>query len=392
MRVLTVGNMYPPQHLGGYELMWRSAVAHQRAGGHAVRVLTTDWRQPGADASEPEDDDVHRELRWYWHDHVFPRMGPRARLALERHNATVLDFHLEQFRPDAVCWWAMGGMSLSLIERVRRAGLPAAAVVVDDWLVYGPKVDAWWRLLRRSARRLADACTWIFCSEVVRARAKEVGLRPAAASVIHPGIDLELFSEPPGERPPWRWQLVYCGRIDPRKGIDLAIGALSSLPPQARLRVGGGGDEQELLRLERLAEDRGLSDRVGFERHARAALPAIYAGADAVLFPVRWLEPFGLVPLEAMDCGAPVIATGRGGAGEYLRDAENCVIFDPDGGSLALAEAVRRVAGDAGLRSRLHDCGLATAARFPESAFNDAVLAALCNAREATMAKVGSAR
>ena len=392
MRILTVGNMYPPQHLGGYELMWRSSVAHLRALGHDVRVLTTDWRQRHADASVEEDADVHRELRWYWHDHRFPRIGPRARALLERHNATVLDTHLEGFRPDVVCWWAMGGMSLSLIERVERAALPAAAVVVDDWLVYGPKVDAWWRLLRRSARRLEDACEWVFCSQVVRARAEETGFRPAAATVVYPGIDLDLFAEPPGRRPPWRWELLYCGRIDPRKGIDLAIEALAVLPADARLRVVGGGDDEELGRLERLSGDHGVHDRVAFERHPRAELPAIYAAADAVLFPVRWLEPFGLVPLEAMACGAPVVASGRGGSGEYLRDGENCVVFDVDGGPVALADAVRRLADDAELRSRLHDGGLRTAARFPESAFNEGVLEALRRAREATTAEVGSPR
>ena len=392
VRILTVGNMYPPEHLGGYELMWRSAVAHQRARGHEVRVLTTDWRGPAADGTLPEDADVHRELRWYWHDHRFPRMGPRARLRLERHNATVLDAHLERFRPDVVAWWAMGGMSLSLIERARRAGRPAAAVVVDDWLVYGPKVDAWWRLLHRPARRLEDACEWVFCSQVVRRRAEEAGFRPAAASVIYPGIDLDLFSEPPGGRPPWRWQLLYCGRIDPRKGIDLAIEALVSLPLEATLRVVGGGDERELARLERLATDRGVRDRVAFERHRRDALPAIYASADAVVFPVRWIEPFGLVPLEAMACGAPVVATGRGGSGEYLRDGENCVLFDPDAGPPALADAIRRVAHDAELRSRLHEGGLATAVRFPERAFNDGVLEALHSARGGAVAEVGSCR
>ena len=384
--------MYPPEHLGGYELMWRASVAHQRERGHEVRVLTTDWRQPGADASMPEDADVHRLLRWYWHDHRFPRISPRSRLALERHNVGVLEEQIEGFRPEAVCWWAMGGMSLSLIERVRDAGLPAAAVVVDDWLVYGPKVDAWWRLLRRSVRRLEDACQWVFCSQVVRSRAEQAGFRPAALRVVHPGIDLDLFSEPAGERLPWRWELLYCGRIDPRKGIDLAIEALASLPPQARLRVVGTGDEQELARLERLVADRGLAERVSFEHHPRDALPGIYAGADALLFPVRWLEPFGLVPLEAMACGTPVVATGRGGSGEYLRDGVNCVLFDPDLGPPALADAVRRVAGDASLRSRLRGEGLATAARLPERAFNDAVLEALETAREASGSKVGSAR
>lgn len=392
MRILTVGNMYPPQHLGGYELLWRASVAHQRDRGHQVRVLTTDWRQPGADASMAEDEDVHRRLRWYWHDHRFPRMSPPARLALERHNAAVLDAQIEQFRPDVVCWWAMGGMSLSLIERVHAAGVPAAAAVVDDWLVYGPKVDAWWRLLRRSARRLEDACRWVFCSEVVRSRAEEAGFRPAAATVVHPGIDLDLFSAPPGDRPPWRWGLLYCGRIDPRKGIDLAVEALLSLPGEARLRVVGGGDEQELARLERLVSERGLRERVSFERHPRNALPGIYAAADAVVFPVRWVEPFGLVPLEAMACGAPVLASGRGGSGEYLLDEANCLLFDPDAGPRALADVLRRLAEDPALRARLHAEGLATAARHPERAFNDGVLEALETAREASGAEVGSAR
>ena len=46
MRVLTVGNMYPPHHLGGYELVWRAAVRHLRSLGHEASVLTTDFRLP----------------------------------------------------------------------------------------------------------------------------------------------------------------------------------------------------------------------------------------------------------------------------------------------------------------------------------------------------------
>ena len=381
MRILTVGNLYPPHHLGGYELMWRSAVANHRAAGHEVRVLTTDWREPYVDDSTPEDDDVHRELRWYWHDHRFPRLGPRARLALERHNARVLERHLAEFRPDVVGWWAMGGMSLSLIERARRAALPAAATVVDDWLLYGPGVDAWWRLLRRRATRLAGACEWLFASHTLRERAREAGFDPARAEVVHPGIDLDLFRPSDGARGDWRWRLLYCGRIDERKGIDTAVAALAHLPGEAALQVVGGGDEEHLTRLRALAGRLGLEDRVRFERHPRDRLPEIYGSADAVLFPVRWVEPFGLVPLEAMACGTPVVASGRGGSGEYLADGENCLLFDVEGGAQALAAAVERLAGDATLRTRLSAGGHATAERFPESRFNDAVLAALERSR-----------
>ncbi len=133
MRVLTVGNMYPPHHLGGYELVWRSSVEQLRGAGHAVRVLTSDFRLPGA--TGPEDPDVDRALQWYWRDHRFPWRSPVGRARLERHNAAVLDRHLRDLRPDVVAWWAMGGMSLSLIGRAARAGVPAAAFVHDDWLL-----------------------------------------------------------------------------------------------------------------------------------------------------------------------------------------------------------------------------------------------------------------
>ncbi|MDQ4124460.1 MAG: glycosyltransferase, partial [Actinomycetota bacterium] len=133
MRVLTVGNLYPPQHLGGYERMWQAAVRGLRARGHEVKVLTTDTRlHEGVADDEPA---VERTLRWYWREHRFPYMGPMAVRALERHNRAVLSRAAQD--ADVVSWWSMGGMSLSLVERVRRAGLPAVAFVHDEWLDYG---------------------------------------------------------------------------------------------------------------------------------------------------------------------------------------------------------------------------------------------------------------
>jgi hypothetical protein len=146
-RVLTVSNAYPPHHLGGYEIIERGVIEHLRRDGHAVRVLTTDHRS--AAAAAPDDPDVHRELRWYWRDHGWPALDLRARLTLERRNAEVLDRHLDAFAPDVVAWWAMGGLSLGLIERVRRRGLPAVLFVLDYWLSYGPERDLWLRMFRR---------------------------------------------------------------------------------------------------------------------------------------------------------------------------------------------------------------------------------------------------
>jgi glycosyltransferase involved in cell wall biosynthesis len=92
-------------------------------------------------------------------------------------------------------------------------------------------------------------------------------------------------------------------------------------------------------------------------------MAALYRSADVVLFPSEWNEPFGIVGLEAMACAVPVVATGTGGSGEYLAHESNCLLFekgDPD----ALADAVRRLAGDAGLRRRLVAAGRATAVTY----------------------------
>jgi glycogen synthase len=387
VRVLSVGNMYPPHHLGGYELMWRSAVLHVRASGHEVRVLTTDHREPAPDPALPEDPDVHRELRWYWRDHRFPRLPLRERLRLERRNISILRRHLTEFEPDVVSWWAMGGMSLSLIQFARRVGLPAIGVVVDDWLVYGPRVDQWQRACRRlgpfshpvalaagvPAELPGDGVCWLFVSDAVRQHALATG-RAVDGEVVHGGVDRALFREQP-ERP-WAGRLLYVGRLDPRKGIETAVRALGSLP-DASLEIIGSGDPDYVRSLDALASELGVGERMRIARRDRSQLPEAYAEADITLFPVLWEEPWGLVPLESMAVGTPVIATGAGGSAEYLRDRENCLIFEPRDDPSELAAAIRRLADEPELRRRVRNGGLATASRYEEAHFNDGVLHAL---------------
>jgi glycosyltransferase involved in cell wall biosynthesis len=387
MRVLAAGNMYPPHHFGGYELMWRSAMLHLEANGHEARVLTTDV-DTGTD--EPDDPNVHRELRWYWREHEFPRLPLMERVGIERHNARVLDRHLRDFRPDVVTWWAMGGMSLSLIEAVRRKGLPAVGFVVDDWLDYGRKTDGWSRGFARRPRivaRAAELATgvparldlegagrYVFVSETTRARARESGIDPPDTGIAHGGIDMSFLDGTPPERD-WSWDIVYVGRLDPRKGVDTAVQALRHLPEAATLRLVGGWDEQEERRLHDVAEREGVAACVRFDgqRNSRAEVREAYDSADVVVFPVRWEEPWGLVPLEAMARGRPVVASGRGGSKEYLRDGENALIAPADDPG-ALAAALLRLADEPELRRALRAGGLETARQHTEPHYNEAVL------------------
>jgi len=383
LRILGIGNRYPPESLGGYEFIWQRAMETFREHGHAVRVLTSDEGVSDGRVARVEGG-VHRELRWYWHDHAFPKLGRIALVRHERDNAAVLAGHLEAFAPDVITWWAMGGMSLSLIEQVRRARVPALGVVGDNWLNYARDVDWWIQAwgCRPRTRRIAErvvgvptsleigrAARWHFISAWLRDEALAYGWRLPDVAVTHPGVRPELSQRP---EVPWSGRLLYAGRIDPRKGIATAVDALGMLEADATLSIDGTGDPAHELELRERVIDAGVETRVRFVRTPAERLVDMYAKADAVIFPVQWDEPWGLVPLEAMTVGTPVIATATGGAAEYLRDGVNCLLFGA-GDAAALAARVTRLRQDPHLRSRLREGGLETAARYPESAFHEAL-------------------
>jgi glycosyltransferase involved in cell wall biosynthesis len=214
------------------------------------------------------------------------------------------------------------------------------------------------------------AARYVFVSERTRRHALEAGRNPRDTGIAHSGID-PSFLDPRPEHP-WQWRLLYVGRIDDRKGIATVVAALPQLP-DATLTIVGEGDPAAEQKLRAQAGRLGVADRIqlrGFVTHSE--LPATYEAADVTIFPVIWEEPWGLVPLESMALGRPVIATGRGGSAEYLRHEENALLFDA-GDADALAAAVRRLAHDPGLRARLHAGGVKTAPHYTEDVFNAAV-------------------
>jgi glycogen(starch) synthase len=385
VRVLSVGSVYPPQLLGGYEVIWQGVTRQLLAAGHASRVLVTDYVNPDVTAGAPEDGDVHRELGWYWREHTWPRLSLRERINLEHHNATVFDRHLREFAPDVVAFWPMGGMSLSLITRAQRSGIGVIFFLLDPWPIYAPRHDLWLKTWSgaggRRARGLAERLTglptqldlsrgrWVFCSEWMRASAG-LALEPDQAVVLTPGIEDRYLTAPAPRRRDWSWRLLYLGRVVEQKGVITAIDALAELPPEATLAIVGGGDADYRSALERRAEQLGVTARVTFAPAVdRDGTVGAYQGADVVLHPVLWDEPWGLVPLEAMAAGRPVVATGQGGSADFLDGEVNALLHAP-GDATALAVAVARLARDPALRDRLIAAGHRTAQSHTATAFN----------------------
>jgi glycosyltransferase involved in cell wall biosynthesis len=367
--------MYPPHHLGGYELSCRDTVDRWRARGHEVSVLTSDLRLPGV--GNRDDPAVGRDLRFYWADHEIVRPAMRERVRIERHNARVLADALQRTQPDVVSFWHMGAMSLSLITEVSRRGVPMVFVVCDDWLLYGPRADAWTSAFagRPALARVAELATrvparietggapsaYLFNSDFIRKRAIASGRWPIERSdVVYTGIDLGDFPIATTQPKPWQWRLLCVGRVEERKGVHVAVRALAELPSEATLAVVGPPDGGYRTHLEALANELGVADRVHFEHTTRAELRARYTDADALLFPVVWDEPFGLVPVEAMACGTPVVGSATGGSSEFLLDGINALVT-PAGDARALAAGVERLAREETLRLALVANGIETA-------------------------------
>lgn len=188
---------------------------------------------------------------------------------------------------------------------------------------------------------------------------KRLGADIRRISVVPCGVDLELFHPdgPADERTRGLRRLVVVSRLVERKGIGNVVRALEHLP-HTELVIAGGpvfGDlfsDPEAQRLRSLAASTGVTDRVVFRGQIeRRDVPRLLRSADAVVC-VPWYEPFGIVPLEAMACGAPVVATAVGGMIDTVVDGVTGVHVPPRD-LPALVDALRAVLDDEDLRKSL---------------------------------------
>ena len=185
----------------------------------------------------------------------------------------------------------------------------------------------------------------------------------AKTQVVPLGIADAEPSRATGSPGPWRdgphLRLLAVGRLSRYKGFDVLIEALAGAADVDLLLVGGGECEGELRAL---AAQRGVGGRIAFAGELDDdALAAAYESADAFVLPSRDRgEAFGLVLLEAMRAGLPVIASAidGSGVGEVVVEDETGLLVPP-GDAAALAGAVARLRGDDALRRRLGSGGRA---------------------------------
>ncbi|MBI2877903.1 MAG: glycosyltransferase [Candidatus Tectomicrobia bacterium] len=209
--------------------------------------------------------------------------------------------------------------------------------------------------------------------------------------VIPCGVDVELFRPIPPEEARARLGLgpekmaLFVGRIDPIKGIDTLIRAVTHLiraPGLARDRfrlilIGGHPQNemegQELKKLEALACQLGVRESITFlPAQPQEQLVAFYGAADLLVLPSRY-ESFGMVALEAMACGTPVVASRVGGLRYTVADGRTGFLV-PEGDAPLLAAKIETILQDDPLRARLGAQGIQWARGFRWSRVADQVL------------------
>jgi glycosyltransferase involved in cell wall biosynthesis len=197
-------------------------------------------------------------------------------------------------------------------------------------------------------------------------RAAALGVDRARITVVPMPIDSAAATAANGARDPSRVdgnELLFVGRLVERKGAEFAIRALAELVRSGRptwLAVVGDGPEREALGV--LAKSLGVGGRVEFKGALPSAMVrAHYERASVLLMPAitDWKgeqEGFGMVIVEAMAYGVPVVATRSGGITDIIRDGENGLLV-PEADGHALAGAVGRLLDDPALAKRLGEAG-----------------------------------
>jgi D-inositol-3-phosphate glycosyltransferase len=192
-------------------------------------------------------------------------------------------------------------------------------------------------------------------------------------SVIPPGVDIRRFYPiPPDEAkeyigvPPCNRMLLFVGRIEPLKGVDVLIEAIGIIHQKDVMKenqfclaiIGGEAEDTaesenaEMARIKILSEQYGLQNFVTFlGKRSQDSLPYYYSAAEAVVVPSQY-ESFGMVALEAMACGTPVVASQIGGLAYLVQDGVTGFTVPVDD-PIELENRLTSLMNDPGLRDRM---------------------------------------
>ena len=347
-RKIALVSPYDHAFHGGVADHINSLAAQFRRWGHTVKIIApcksadaiddADFIPMGRAVPIPSGGSIARVSFSVW-------LKPQIRQMLEREAFDVVHFH-EPFAG------LISKDMLSLID-------PAVSTAVGTFHTYEGT-----RLYKIGAKRLAMPYFRMLQGRIAVSRpAYDFISRhfPGDYNIIPNGIQVDDFAN----ARPFRHlkndgmiNLLFLSRLEKRKGLKYLLGAYSRLKwdwPNLRLLVVGGGEpDADSLRI---ISERNLKDVVFLGRVSDADKFRYYKTADIYCAPATGRESFGIVLLEAMAAGAPIVASGIEGYSSVVADGREGLLVPPKDDA-ALADAIARLLADAGLRRRLSAAGM----------------------------------
>ena len=357
MRVAIVSNWYPPYALGGAEILAHAEAVALRDRGHCVMAFVGDGR-PDAVRYRLAFDELDGIPVWRVGlepgDFSFGNVNFHHS-AVERHFARFLG----AFRPDAVHFHNLSGLSLGVIGAAARCGVHTVVTLHDYWgfcfkntLLYvdGSVCSDPSRCLSCAARILDDAGgeypirlrndyiafqfskadLFLSPSAALAERYRATGVTRDRLSVVANGVDTKRFAAVASTPVPGILRVTYAGYLGPHKGVDVLIDAVSQLASRDGLQVriiGDGWYRQKLcerIASERLEQTVRILPSVPHDR-----MEDVYRETDVFVLPSIWPENQPCTIMEAMACGVPVIASEFGGTRELITPGREGLLFRP---------------------------------------------------------------
>lgn len=347
MKILTISNYYPPHFVGGYEILCRDTMQYLKDKGHEVHVLTSDYQ-----ASHSQKN-ITRKLKLI--DYDTPTYFNK--LYTEHINYKQVYQKIQTFKPDIVFFWSLRGISLSVIEAVEELGVSKVFQIGDFWMK-GFIREGWNFQLKQHIKSFLPLM-----------HAKPIKIEPSIC--VSRWIAKEMYNRykvtDSKVIPPFTFipetliekvnpsvSFVFSGRIEPEKGLDLAINALIQFyknNPDAEFsfHIYGDGNKAYINSCKKIAEE--ISSHIIWEGKVDNR-SQIYTKHDVLLMPTRMKEPFGMVITEAMAHGTVVVATNAYGPSETIQDQSTGLLFPCDDIN-AMADCISKLYFSKDLREQL---------------------------------------
>jgi glycosyltransferase involved in cell wall biosynthesis len=286
-----------------------------------------------------------------------PEMTAALAKALRRGAYDVLHAHF--WMSGQVCLDAAAGTDIPVLQTFHALGVVKRRHQGAEDTSPPQRLDIEARIARDVDRILAT------CTDEMR-ELLSIGAKRPSIDVVPCGVDTAQFHPARAGGKPrreFRYRVLSLGRIVRRKGVDDTVRAVAQLPDTELLIAGGPARHQldkdpEAQRLYSLIDELGVADRVRLLGQVRrSAVPDLMRSSDVVAC-LPWYEPFGIVPLEAMACGVPVLGSAVGGLLDSVVDGLTGILIparSPDVaadrlGDLLADEDGRRAMGQAGTR------------------------------------------